>query len=533
MTLGPLGLIDLDNPPPTLAQPIIELAEQYLIVPTGPGAGRPLRLTGEQVELLWAWYSTTPNGRRFVFNRRLLMRMPKGWAKSPIGAIDMFAGLVGDVLPDGLNANGEPVGRPHPSPWLQVAATAEDQTDNLYGQLYEMLRDSPAIDDLRLDVGVTMTRFRDRPGKIEPVTSSAGAREGQPISGVALEETQGWKPSNGGVALARTLNRNALKMGARAVEMANAYIPGAKSVVESTEKAIQRGAVGVLRVVREVEAGTDPRNRRTVRKALEGVYGQAALKRKGWIDTDDIAEAIVGADDDEMPSLLRFFFNWPQGEDEAVADLAMWSQMANVDLRLVEGDTIALGFDGSESGDATALYACRWPDWLLVPLAVWAPPTDELGHRSKGWRVNRAEVKDKVRWACSTFRVVRGYFDDAGWQSDIDELTGELGKAVMRFPHRIDRRIGPACERWTTMTEERTLRHDGNDPWLPEHMANARRVPIGGEGSRWWRPARRVEGQPIDAFSAAVSAVHALGDAVAHGEHVEEKPPPQPMFALS
>jgi hypothetical protein len=38
----------------------------------------------------------------------------------------------------------------------------------------------------------------------------------------------------------------------------------------------------------------------------------------------------------------------------------------------------------------------------------------------------------------------------------------------------------------------------------------------------WWRPARKVEGQPIDAFSAAISAVHALGDAVANGQTQDE-----------
>jgi hypothetical protein len=112
MALGPLGLIDLAHPPLTLAEPIIDMAESYLRVPSGVGANAPLRLTDEQVEVLWAWYSVTPNGRRYVHNRKLILRMAKGWAKSPIGAVIMFAGLVGDVIPDGLDAAGRPVGRP-------------------------------------------------------------------------------------------------------------------------------------------------------------------------------------------------------------------------------------------------------------------------------------------------------------------------------------------------------------------------------------------------------------------------------------
>ena len=55
MAMGPLGLIDLAHPPLTLAEPLIAQAEEYLRVPSGLGANEPLRLTDEQVEVLWAW----------------------------------------------------------------------------------------------------------------------------------------------------------------------------------------------------------------------------------------------------------------------------------------------------------------------------------------------------------------------------------------------------------------------------------------------------------------------------------------------
>ena len=34
----------------------------------------------------------------------------------------------------------------------------------------------------------------------------------------------------------------------------------------------------------------------------------------------------------------------------------------------------------------------------------------------------RSAVKDKIRWALETFRVVRGYADTAHWQTEIDEV---------------------------------------------------------------------------------------------------------------
>jgi hypothetical protein len=66
---------------------------------------------------------------------------------------------------------------------------------------------------------------------------------------------------------------------------------------------------------------------------------------------------------------------------------------------------------------------------------------------------------------------------------------------------------------------------------LARHAANARKVKIGRADAHWWRPARRLESLPIDALSAAVSAVHALGDAVAAGEVGADAEVSDPMFS--
>jgi phage terminase large subunit-like protein len=227
------------------------------------------------------------------------------------------------------------------------------------------------------------------------------------------------------------------------------------------------------------------------------------------------------APDTEPAEYRRFYLNQIVAPEESVVDLVAWAGLANADSMLTEGDTIALGFDGSDVGDATCLYACRWPDWTLFPLGIWERPEG-----SKDWKVDRAEVSAVVADACKRFKVVRGYFDDSGWQSEIDGWAAEFGQSVMRFPHRSDARIGAATERFSTMVAERTLRHTGH-PALTRHMANARRAFIGRQTdgkAAWWRPARRHRDRPIDAFSAALGAVHALGDAVAHGETTAKAP---------
>lgn len=518
MTLGPLGLVDLDDPPLSLADDAIALAEEYLRVPSGVKAGEPLELSPEQIEFLIEWYRVTPDGRSYVWPRGVLVG-PKGWSKSPLGALDAFNNLVGNVIPDGLDAYGNPVGRPHPAPWIQIAGTSEDNTDNLYGQLYEALRDSPALDDFGIDLGLTRTFLKGRSGKVEPVTASSTSRTGNPVSMILREETWLWFRSNGGHALAAALNQNARKMaGARVLDLTNMWRPGTDSTAERAAKAVQAGRTGTLVVVISGRPVPDIFDDAAALDGLRDRYGSHSTERGGWVDLRQLLDDRPPGDTTEA-QWRQLYLNEETAEVGDAFDPVAYQEMIDADARLVEGDTIALGFDGSDTGDASALYAVRWPDWTVFPLGVWERPSDPVtGARVREWRVPRAEVTAKIRWALETFRVVRGYADPAHWQTEIDEFSDEFGESFMRFPHHSSTRIGPACERWQTMFDERTLRF-APDPeaFLVRHAANAMRVPCGPASANWWRPGRKVEGQPIDAFSAAIGAVHALGDAVAAG----------------
>ena len=487
----------------SLGWEIVDLIEADLQIPTGAGAGGALRLTNEQIQLLVAWYAVDARGR-FLW-RRACWRLPKGWGKSPLAAALAYVELVGPVVFDGFDASGHAVGRPHPSPWVQIAAVSEDQTDNTHVQLMEMLRDSPAVEERRLEVGVTRVQFKDRPGRLEPVSAAAGSREGQPLTAAILDETHLWSRTNGGRLLAQVLRRNVAKMGGRTIETTNAFAPGGRSVAEETHEAVLSGrSAGVLYVAREAPQVEDLGDVEAVRAGLRVVYGDSTA----WVDVDRIVEEI--ADPATEPSeARRFYLNQIVAPEESLVDLVVWQQLVDADGRLVEGDTIAIGFDGADTGDATAIIAVRWPDWLVVPIHVWERPQGVTD-----WQTPRAEVDAVIRETYTRYRVVRGYYDLPHWQSEIDAWAGEFGKSVARWPHSSDNRIGPALERLSTMVRERTLRHTG-DPVLMRHIANARREAARGGK---FRPARRHAGQPIDAASALCGALAALGDAVAHGE---------------
>src|SRR5690606_12692027 len=92
--------------------------------------------------------------------------------------------------------------------------------------------------------------------KIEPVTSRAGSREGQPVTYGNLDETGLMTAHNGGVELARTIRKNATKMGGRAHETTNGYPPGEGTVAESTHKA-SKTAGDILYLHREAPREVD------------------------------------------------------------------------------------------------------------------------------------------------------------------------------------------------------------------------------------------------------------------------------------
>src|SRR5437867_11407075 len=117
---------------PTLGYYVLDWLAEYLIVPDGPAAGQPLVLTPEQAQFVLNFYALNPrfegpavrgralvNGRRV---RRAVLCRAKGWGKSPILAGVCLVETLGDVVLDGWDADGEPVGPPWASVGFKVKA---------------------------------------------------------------------------------------------------------------------------------------------------------------------------------------------------------------------------------------------------------------------------------------------------------------------------------------------------------------------------------------------------------------------------
>lgn len=138
-----------------------------------------------------------------------------------------------------------PMGMRHPSPLIQITATSEDQTDNIFRPLRAMIRLGPLRDMLAVRegfvrvLGVPREDEPDEEGlddldRIDAVTASANARLGNPISDAEQDEAGLYTTSNKLVGVADTQNRGAAGMGGRTHITTNAWDPTQNSYAQTT-----------------------------------------------------------------------------------------------------------------------------------------------------------------------------------------------------------------------------------------------------------------------------------------------------------
>lgn len=446
-------------------------------LPSPSDERKALVYTDEQARRIIRWYEIHPVTGEFV-HTTLILEEAKGWGKSPFAATLDIEEFCGPVCFDGWDAFGEPVGVPwgtngRPAPWVQIAAVSEDQTDNTYGALYSMLasRNGKVADSLGIDLGRTRLYRRDNPAAVlEPVTASAGSREGQRIIKATLDETWLWTRANGGTKLAATLRRNLTKMDGRAVETTNAPILGIRSVAEQSDPDFP--AAGVLhyahRPSRQPEA--DWSDAQLVAE-LETIYDNVPWIKPARL-VRDIRDPRSAWDDS-----LRFFFNTRSAGVSRAVDPRQWDNLDQPREVPEAGSRIGLGFDGSLSQDSTVLRACTpdgysfsLPGWSWVrptgmDMALWAQ-----AHPGEAWRVPRADVEAAVADAFARFSVGLMRPDAAFWRDEITRWQRLYGdEVVVPFDTNSARVMAPAFDRWKTAVGTGAHTHDG-DPVVSDHV---------------------------------------------------------------
>lgn len=493
---------------------------------------QPFELYDWQLRCTANFYRVRPDARvgqlgpAFVYRRGQVVA-PQKSGKGPWTAAVVAAEAVGPVLFNGWAAGGErydcrrsgcgcgwvyeyepgePMGRPWNKPLIQLTATSEDQTDNVYRPLQAMIRNGPL--SALMKVGEQFIRL-PRDGRIDVVTSSAQSRLGNPITFAAQDETGIWTPENKMTKVATTQRRGLAGMGGRSLETTNGWDPSENSVAQQTAEA--KTVKDVYRFHRLPPGGLDYAKKTDRRKIHKAVYAGSA-----HIDLDAIEGEAAELLEKEPAEAERFFGN------RIVAGTGTWLQRDRWDARARprpapgKGTRLVLGMDGSDVDDWTGIRAETLDGYQFTPVygpdrrpTIWDPA-------EWGGQVPRLEVDAAFRHLMEFYDVVRAYVDPPYWESETDGWAADFGeKRVVRWYTQRIVQMHAACERLVTdvAKKDSPFRHDGCET-TSLHVRNARKAARPSE--RYVLRKASVH-QKIDLAVCSVLAHEAAGDAIAAG----------------
>ncbi|MGW6578856.1 terminase [Streptomyces globisporus] len=516
---------------PTLGYDVIDWISEMLAAPDR-GDYEPFLLYPEQEDFVLRYYELDPRTGKRRFRRGVISR-PRGWGKSPFLAALAIVEALGPVVPDGWDADGQPVGKPWAevrTPLVQIAAVSETQTKNTWTPLLEMLQ-GPVLDEYPglepLDTFVNLPR-----GRIEPITSSARTVKGNKPVFAVLDQTEEWVRSNRGNRLAETMRINAAKVGGTTIESPNAFIPGEGSVAEESAAfwtKIREGRAkddGLFYDHREAPPETDMTDRQSLTAGLAYTYGDSADRNGGHVDLDTIVATIWDPSTDPQTARADFLNQITHASDSWISQ-PEWAGVAAADKVVGRGEEVVLGFDGSRRRnrgvtDATALVGCRVSDGHLFLLGCWEQPDGPFG---QDWQVPTVEVLATVEDAFRDYKVVGMYADPARWESHVAKWEADHGRRLKlkaSTQHPIEwwmtggrsGHIVRALEKFRSSVVDGELTHDGSSA-MTRHILNARR--------RESRSGIQImkehpdSSKKIDVAVAAVLAWQARVDAMAKG----------------
>ena len=477
-------------PERTLGWGILNWWASYVRTPGGDDAGSAFLPTLEQARFILWWYAVDATGR--YSHRNGVFRRMKGHGKDPLAAAISLAELCGPVAFDRFDASGEPIGKPRHAAWIQIVAVSQEQTKNTMS-LFPVMVAAALKQDYSLEVHKTII-YSAAGGRIEAVTSSPYAMEGNRPTLVIRNETQWWHETNDGHDLAGVIEGNVTKIpGSRTLSICNAHIPGEDSVAERDYEAWQAVVsgqavdVGTLYDALEAPADTPVSEIPSAREDPEGYEAGLLQLRAGieiargdsiWLPVDAIIESVLDVKNPVTESRRKFLNQVNAHEDSWIAPYE-WDA-CSTPATLEKGDRITLGFDGSKSNDWTALVACRVEDGMLFLIKAWNPD------KYLNEEVPREDVDATVRSCFDRFDVVAFRADVKEFEAYVDQWGRDFKKRIKvnaspNNPIAFDmrgqqKRFALDCERFLDAVLERELSQDG-DPTLRQHVLNARRHP--------------------------------------------------------
>lgn len=465
--------LDLRGYPSERAGRIVRFIAEYLIVPKGVGAGEPVRLADFQTEII--------DGAFGAGIRQAVVSIARANGKTGLAAMIAVAELF---------TGGE-------SPEVLVVASDQRQSNITLRAAKRMVELNPLLAE-RVHV------YADR--IVTPLNN--GLLQPLPADPAALH---GWDPT--------LLIVDELHVVTEAVWEAVTSMVGKRP--ESLTLAISTPAASadsiMWRLIEHGRAGDDPA---FYLREFSAPDGCDIDDREAWrianpamtCDPPFLAEDGMAA---ARKTLREPVFRqlrlgqWVTGV-EAWLPFGAWSECA-AERRVTRKEKVVLAFDGSASGDSTALVGCTLDGHLWVE-GLWEDPGD------RGWRVPREDVDQAVATAFDRYNVVELACDPWGWRSEIEAWSKRHGeRRVAEWNTGAAQRMAPATDRLYQAVVGREVTHDG-DTRLAAHIAHcvAKRTPMGD------LVAKDKKGSPRK-IDAAVAAIVAYDRAAWHTTNSKKK----------
>lgn len=505
----------------------------HCVVPAGYDLNKPFILVGWQLKNAVDFYRVKPEteynpsrpvqGNAFDWRRGQIVGGQK-LGKSPFGAaLSCFEGAGPCVFCGWAEGGekfrcsdwgcgcgfeyeyqpGEPMGMPRQTALVQLLANSEEQTANVYRPLQTMIRNGSLSDLMQVREGFIRL---PNGGRIDPVTASARSKLGNPVNFAILDESGVYTKRSGMFEVADTVLRGLGGMDGRMMELTNPWDPMDASFGQAT---YESRSEDIMKYFPRHDPKLDFTDKDDRRKILEFVY-----KGSPWVNLESV-EATASELLQRDPAQARRFFGC-----ELVQGLGSYMPEAlyddTTDDREVPpaGTEICMGFDGSQSGDWTALRAETMDGWR------WTP-TYSKAHRPSYWnpkewegRIPRGEVDACVSEMFSRYKVQRFYCDPHPWETQVDAWSERYGEdTVVQWPTNQVGRMYNALVRFREDTADKTTTHSP-DPVAKLHMMAARMVAKPGDKFVLGKPS---ENQKIDISMADILAHEAACDMRALG----------------
>ncbi|ALG06841.1 hypothetical protein [Kibdelosporangium phytohabitans] len=506
--------------------------EQHCIVPDRFQKGQPFELYDWQLWCTVNHYRVKPTAKfgqlsTAFFYRRSLIVAPQKTGKGPWSAAIVAAEACGPVVFAGWAEEGdvyrcedhgcycgweyeyqpgEPMGRPWPTPLIQLTATSDDQTDNVYRPLKAMARAWPLNQMMR--VGEEFIRIGDD-GLIDTVTSSALSRLGNPINCALQDETGLYTATNKLLKVAETQRRGAAGMGGRSMETTNPWDPAEDSVAQRTYQSLRPDIFKFYRIPPKNLSYLDKRERRKIHAYV--------YRGSLHVDLDAIEAEAAELIEKDPGQAERFFGNRVVPGTGSWCDVRKWDDRKVKAPRSVPRKTqIVLGFDGSDTDDWTGFRAETQDGYQFTPTfgsdkrpTVWNPA-------DHGGQVPRLEVRAALDELFEFFTVIRMYADPPDWETEIDDWAAAYGeKRVLRFSTFRWIQMHAAAERLLTdvTKQDSTFSHDGCGI-ASDHVAHTRKSARPGKPPRYVLE-KASQTEKIDLTVCSILAHEAAGDVTA------------------